>query len=266
MPEERRMTVPPHSEFFTAEHFARRREAVEADRSWQGADALDPKVPVGHARGVRTSAWLTRQAKQSHGSRSVHISPQEVVDALEAAGVKPWVLMGLHGCAGYLPEPRATQDVDVMVPYSRRRRAVRAICRVWPDLLVRELPEVVRLMDPDDRYPDGEPKPVVDLMFPWGKLQEAILRDHVVVDPETRHRIPSLEAALASKYAAMLSSHRPRDRKEQDAVDFRRMVRANHGHIRREVLDELASEVWERGGEEILQFLDIALSEEPFPI
>ncbi len=256
----------PHSEFFTAEHLERRRRAMDADTAWQGIDALNPKKPVGHARGVQTSALLTEQAKQRPGRPAMHVSPHDVVNALDAAGVKRWVLMGLHGYAGYLPEPRATQHVDVMVPYSQRKRAVRAIRKAWPELLVRELPEVVRLMDPHDRYPDGEPKPVVDVMFPWGKLQENILRDHVRIDPETGYRIPSLEAALASKYASMLSSHRPRDRKDQDAADFRRMVRANHGHIRREVLQELAAEVWERGGEEILQFLEIALSEEPFPI
>ena len=96
------------------------------------------------------------------------ISPQQVIDVLVAAGVKNWVLMGLHGYVGYLPEPRATQDVDVMVPYGQRKRAVKAIREAWPKLIVRELSQVVRFLDPDDRYRDDEPKPVIDLMQPWG--------------------------------------------------------------------------------------------------
>ena len=194
------------------------------------------------------------------------ISPQAVIDVLVAAGVKNWVLMGLHGYVGYLPDPRATQDVDVMVPYRQRKRAVNAIREAWPNLIVHELSQVVRFLDPEDRTPDGQPKPVIDLMQPWGKFQETILREYVVIDKETLHRIPRLEAALVSKYAAMLSDFRDRDKKEQDAVDFRRMVRVNHDRIDRGALRRLADEVWEGGAEEIERFLEIALSDQPFPM
>jgi len=194
------------------------------------------------------------------------IAVQDVIDVLVAAEVKGWVLMGLHGYVGYLPDPRATQDVDVMVPYSQRKRAVKAIREAWPELLVRELSQVVRFMDSQDCYPDGQPKPVVDLMFPWGKFQETILAQFVVIDEETQHRIPRLEAALVSKYASMISRYRDRDKKEQDAVDFRRIVRANHERINRDDLRRLADEVWEGGADEIEQFLEIALSDQPFPV
>ncbi len=49
------------------------------------------------------------------------IAPQDVIDVLVAAGVKNWVLMGLHGYVGYLPSPRATQDVDVLVPHEEHK-------------------------------------------------------------------------------------------------------------------------------------------------
>jgi hypothetical protein len=194
------------------------------------------------------------------------IAPQDVIDVLVRAGIKGWVLMGLHGYVGYLPDPHATQDVDVMVPYGQRKRAVKAIRAAWPDLLVYDLSQVVRFMDPQDRYPDGQPKPVIDLMFPWGKFQETILKKHVVIDEETQHRIPSLEAALVSKYASMISQHPDRAKKEQDAVDFRRMVRANDERINRDALRRLADEVWDGGGGEITQFLEIAISDQPFPV
>ena len=97
-------------------------------------------------------------------------------------------------------------------------------------------------------------------------FQETILKKHVVIDAETQHRIPTLEAALVSKYAAMISQYRDRAKKEQDAADFRRMVRANQERIHRDALGCLADEVWDRGAVEIAQFLEIALSDQPFPV
>ena len=46
------------------------------------------------------------------------------------------------------------------------------------------------------------PKPTVDIMHPWGPFQELILKEYVIVDEETQHRIPTLEKSLVSKYAA----------------------------------------------------------------
>lgn len=262
----RQAPAPANPEFFTEEFLERRRQAMARITAFEGVDASDPKQPSGHPYGVKTSTRLTRQIKRTHRKQAMDISPQDVIDVLVAAGVKDWVLMGLHGYVGYLPEPRATQDVDVMVSYRQKKRAVKAIQQAWPDLIVRELSQVVRFMDPRDLYPTGEPKPVIDLMLPWGKFQETILKEFVTTDEETEHRIPRLEAALASKYASMISSHRDRDKKEQDAVDFRKIARANYDRIERESLRRLAGEIWEGGAEEIEQFLEIAISDKPFPV
>jgi hypothetical protein len=258
--------APASDDFFTPEHLARRRQAMAKYTGWEGVDASNPRNAAGHADGVRTSTWLTRQIKRTHRKYAMDVAPQDVIDVLVAAGVQGWVLMGLHGYVGYLPEPRATQDVDILVGYSQRKRAVKAIRQAWPDLLVRELSQVVRFLDPRDRYPNGEPKPVIDLMFPWGKFQETILQEFVVVDGETKHRIPRLEAAMVSKYAAMISPHRDRDKREYDAGDFRRMARANQDRINRDDLRRLAAQVWDGGGDEIERFISIAFSDQPFPI
>ncbi len=193
------------------------------------------------------------------------VTPQQVIDCLNDAGIKNWILMGLHGYVGYLPMPRATQDVDIMVPYSQKERAAKAIAEHWPMLQKLELSQVVRFLDPGDPDSEGKPKPVVDLMLPWGKFQETILKDHVVVDKKTGHRIPTVEAAIVSKYAAVISLTRTWDKKQQDAVDLRRVIKANIEKIDRNKLVSLAGEVWERGGEDILKFLDLALADKPFP-
>ena len=260
-------SAPAPSELATPELIERRRTAMARyAEAFEGVDDLDPKGPAGHAYGVRKSAWLTQDYRRIHRRQAMNIGPQEVIDVLVAAGVKNWVLMGLHGYVGYLAQPRATQDVDVMVPYSERKRAVRAIRDAWPDLLLRELSQVVRFLDPADLAPDGQPKAVIDLMQPWGTFQETILKQHVMIDPETQHRIPTLEAALVSKYAAMVSPHRDVGKREYDAGDFRRMVLANRDRINHDSLCRLADEVWEGAGADIERFLTAALEAQPFPI
>ncbi len=257
---------PADPDFFTPAYLERRRRALAQLPGPEGVDQLDPKFPAGHAYAIRTSTRLTSYIKQNHRNAAMDITPQDVIDVLNGAGVKGWVLMGLHGYVGYMPNPRATQDVDIMVPYSERKRAHKAIAEKWPELVVRELSQVVRFMDPSDLDPESEPKPVVDLMSPWSPFQELILKEYVVVDEQTQHRLPTLEAALVSKYASILSPFRSREKKEQDAVDFRRLAKANQDRIQPEALRRLAGLVWEGGAEEIDRFIQMALSDEPFPI
>jgi len=261
-----RAAEPADSEYFSPAYIKKRRLALE-QASWpKDLDQSNPQGPSGHAYAIRKSTWLTSEFRKTHRKEAMNITPQEVIDVLNAAEIKNWVLMGLHGYVGYMPEPRATQDVDVMVPTSQRKRAQKAIAEKWPELAIQELAQIVRFQDPADLDSEGNPKPVIDLMLPWSPFQELILKEHVVVNQETGHRLPTLEAALVSKYAAMLSSHRDRMKKEYDSADFRRMVRANHDRIDTSALNRLAALVWENGAEEIKRFIQIALSDEPFPI
>lgn len=193
------------------------------------------------------------------------VTPQEVMDCIESAGVTNWVLMGLHGYVGYMPMPRATQDVDIMVPYSQKKKACKAIAARWPMLVVRELSQVVRFMDPSDPDPDGNPKPVIDLMLPWGEFQKTILLDHVLIDPVSGNRIPTVVAAIVAKYAAVVSPFRAWMDQQQDSIDMRRIMKANDRQIDREELSALANQVWEGGGEEIQRYLELALKDQPFP-
>lgn len=252
---------------YSPEYFAARDAALRiATAGFAGLDDMDPKAPCGHAYGLHKSAMLTSDYRIRLRRGIVDVTPQEVIDCMIAADIKNWVLMGLHGYVGYLPMPRATQDVDVMVPYSQRKRAADAVGTRWPMLTRVELPQVIRFVDSTDLDPDGHPKPVIDIMNPWSPFQETILKKHVLHDKTTQSRYPTLEAALASKYAALVSPNRGRDKKEYDAGDFRKIVRANHQRIDRESLAKLADQVWEQGGEEILKFIELTLTDQPLPI
>lgn len=253
-------------DLYSAEHLAARRAALLRQDGFAGVDATNPQGPSGHAYAVAVSTRLTSEFRRSHRPGAMNVTPSEVVEVLISAGVKQWVLMGLHGYVGFLPEPRATQDVDVMVPYSQKGAAVKALLERWPELQVRELSQVIRFRDPGDLDAEGQPRPVLDLMLPWSSFQREILAKHVMVDAATGHRLPTLEAAIVSKYAPLVSPHRSWDRKQQDAVDLRRIIRANYDKIDRQTVRELGDHVWEQGGEELIAFLEIALEDKPFPI
>jgi hypothetical protein len=252
---------PPYG---TPEWIAYRKAAIAKTSFPNGMDYGDPTSPVGHACGVRISSRLTRDYRHTHRKLAMDIYPQEVIDVLVKAGVKKWVLMGLHGYVGYMSDPRATQDVDILVAAREKKKAIEAVKAAWPTLIVQEYPEVVRFRDPNDPGYDGQPKPTIDIMLPVAKFQKTILKSYVVIDAATQHAIPRIEAALVSKYAAMISDTRSMDKKELDCSDFRRIVRANRKLIDLPSLRRLADEVWTGGADEIERFLDVAVSERPF--
>lgn len=251
---------PPTPEFIAARDAA----MAEVGDGFAGHDASDPQVPSGHAYGLEVSTRLTSCYRTTHGRGALDITPRQVMDCLRAAEVQNWLLMGLHGYVGYLPMPRATQDVDVMVPYTEKKRATEAISDHWPALQMMEVSQVVRFHDPGDRDRDGNARPVIDIMLPWGEYQETILAQHVVVDEATGDRIPSIEAAVVLKYAAIISPHRDIENREYDSGDFRRLVKANHAEIDHEVVEKLAGLVWEHGAEDIRRFMKRALAGQPF--
>ena len=253
--------VPPYG---TPEWVAYRKAAIARTSFFM--DYGDPTAAVGHAYGVRQSSRLTRDYRQIHRKLAMDITPQPVIEVLIKAGVKKWVLMGLHGYVGYMAMPRATQDVDILIAMREKKKAVDAIKAAWPTLLVEEFPVVIRFRDPNDLGADGQPKPTIDLMLPYHDYQKTILKSYVIRDEETQHAIPRIEAALVAKYAAMMSDERARDKKEQDSSDFRRITRPNMSRIDIPKLRFLAEEFWVGAGDDIVRFLDLAVRDEAFPI
>jgi len=250
---------------FTPEYLAARAAALANLPGPVGMDDLDPTGPSGHAYGIGVSSRLTSTYRRQKGI-AMDVTPEQVIECMNDAKIKNWVLMGLHGYVGYMPMPRATQDVDVMVPYSGRAAAEKAIAARWPELIKSSLPQVTRFMDGNDLDSNGRPKPVVDLMLPWAPFQVSILRKHFRLDPKTNSRFPTIEAAIVSKYAPLVSPHRSWERKQQDGVDLRNLIRNNIKDIDRTIIRDLANQVWEGGGAELLEFVELALQEKPFPV
>ena len=245
------------------------RERLEARFPGQTDFTYDdplPGSPMGHAAGFRIASNIVHHYRATHRPTSMFITPDDLIDTIVEAGVDRWVLMGLYGYVGYLPQPRATQDVDVLIDNDQIDNALAAVLQRWPALFPESGPIVIRFRDPGEIDINGETKVVIDLMRPTDSLYEAILEHHHILDPDTGHRLPIIEAALAAKYSAIVSPYRDIAKKNFDAGDFRNIVKGNPTRINRDLAHHLAELIFPGGGEEILEFIDLSLNDKPFPV
>jgi hypothetical protein len=168
-----------------------------------------------HVQSLATSTMLSRYYWRGH------IEPLDVVAVLNEAGIS-FVLVGAHGLGGWLQDPRATQDVDVVVAAKHLKKAVKALTTAFPILEVEDHPVVTRLSHRETK------KIVIDVMKPNQQLfREVFKHTFRVAAVGQSYRIPSLEMALAMKFAPMVSLHRQDEDKYQDAHDFINIVKSN---------------------------------------
>jgi hypothetical protein len=208
-----------------------------------------------HRTALSISSNVTRNIRRLQGRTAVNIEPREVIKILNKAKIK-FTLVGAHGIAGWLEEPRASQDVDVIV-HARHKAAVQAVHKAFPELTVLETAVVTRFIDPATNLA------VIDLMRPQSDLHSAV-RDYSVPVGKT-HRVPDLEMALALKFAALESPNRRENKKRQDKVDFFSMVAAHGEEIAEDRLFSLGEMVKNGGGKEILKLVEEARAESGLP-
>jgi len=204
-----------------------------------------------HVRALGISSELTQIYRRMYKPAAAMITPTDVIRLLNRARVK-FILMGTHGISGWRGEPRATQDVDVLIRKSDHSKAIKAVQKAYPDLVLQELPVVTRFLDPLDQ------KPVIDLMKPEEDLYREAFKNPLRVGKT--HYVPNLEVALACKYAAMMSQWRDSEKKHLDAADFISMVKARHEQIAFDLLFSLGEMVRKGGGTEIQRLVEEARS------
>jgi hypothetical protein len=210
-----------------------------------------------HLEALRTSSMLTEWYRRGHRRDAAMVTPEGVIAALHRAGVR-FVLMGTHGLGGWRSEPRATQDVDVLVTKKDLRKAVRSLAAAYPGLEIEDTPVVARFIDP------ATGKAVIDVMKPTQAVYQIVFR-HTLPVGDT-HRIPDLEMALASKFAAMVSPNRVQAKKLVDAGDFVDVVTHNRGAIDLPKLQRLADKVYPGGGAEIVRLVEDIDAGRPFQL
>ena len=174
------------------------------------------------------------------------IAPLEVIKILNGAGAR-FVLCGAHGLAGWMKKPRATEDVDVVVAARSHKKALKALLEAFSHLQPEDTDVVTRLRDPED----GVVR--IDLMKPTQALFKAALAHTCTVESKGQtYQIPSLEMALAMKFAPMISLNRPEEDRLIDGHDFIYIIKSNPD-IDLEKLAELGELVYSGGGKEILE-------------
>lgn len=199
-----------------------------------------------HRQALVTSGQLTLVYRQMYEPMAAMITPLDVVKVLNKAKVG-FVLMGTHGVGGYRDQARATEDVDILVRRVDLKKAISALGAAFPNLTCEDHTAVTRFLDP------ATGKPVIDLMKPVQPVFQMAFREAVKVGD---YRIPNLEMALVSKFAAMTSPNRAYDKKLIDAGDFVNIVMTNQRKINRARLGRLADKVYPDGGKDIVQMVE----------
>jgi hypothetical protein len=156
--------------------------------------------------------------------------------------------------------------VDILVGDEEIEQTLTAIQQHWPALIVERTPVVIRCLDPGEVAIDGKLKQVIDLMRPTDQLYQHVLKIEHRTDPSSSYRIPTLAGAIAAKYSAIVSPYRQWERKQQDAVDLRNLILPNLKKIDRQQLHQLGELVYPGGGDELLEFLQLAIDHKPFPV
>jgi hypothetical protein len=200
-----------------------------------------------HLEALHTSSRLSSHFRENYQPMAIDVKPEQVIEVLHIAGIK-CILMGAHALNTYRDEPRATQDVDVLVRKKDIAKALKVLAKSFPGLILQDTPVVTRFVDPATK------KVVIDLMKPSQGVFQVIFR-HTLPVGDT-HLIPDLEMALAAKFAAMVSPHRRPDKKMLDGGDFANVVMVNRSEINLKKLQRLADKVYPDGGKEILQIIE----------
>jgi len=204
-----------------------------------------------HRAALRISSRVTKNIRRMQGRTTMNIEPSEVIKVLNKAGIN-FTLVGAHGIAGWLLEPRASQDVDFMI-HAQHKKAVQTLRKAFPYLSVEDTVAVTRFIDPETDLA------VIDLMKPHSDLHKALPKNAVQIGKT--HRVPDLEMALALKFAAMDSPNRRANKKRLDKFDFVSMVEANGEDIATDKLSSLGEMVKNGGGKEILKLVEEARAE-----
>lgn len=236
----------------------RRPNLAPRDAAWEAMKAA--RRNIGHDDAVQEIAFLQRQYRRQWSNR-VPTSPVDLNVVLRTLTQKriPFVLTGAHGIGGWTGRPRATQDVDILVKAGRNHgRAVKAVRELYPQLEVRTFTGLTAFFVP------GETASVIDVVCPYRADQEETLANPVWTESAEhglRYRVPSLEAALANKYGAMLTLTRDLGKRQLDVADFTWMVTHSMDEGRRpidlEKLETLGEKVWPGGGgKEILRMVE----------
>jgi len=170
--------------------------------------------------------------------------------ALLSQAKAEYVLIDGHILGYFTGTPRATVDVDAIVASADITKAVEA---KFPDLKVQDVVYNVRFNSVRSEGRVGAER--VDLVRNNAPLFARILQRYsgTVSAGEQPLRLPTVEAAVAMKFAAVISPNRGNESRPQDRADLLSLASLNR-NLKLSVLKVLGDLVYPGGGEELKSF------------
>ena len=193
--------------------------------------------------------------EQSHRLSKQHVhdavSPLDVVSVLNDGKVH-FVLIGGHMLGFHTGTPRATVDVDVIVAHADIAAASGALSQAFPNLAKSDLGANVRFASADTSI-DRERIDVVKASNAFFKRVLEVYTLEILAGGHAL-KVPTIEAAIALKFAAAISPNRGDESKPQDRVDLLQLIR-QHPELDNAVIQELGDLVYVGGGAELIAFV-----------
>jgi hypothetical protein len=139
--------------------------------------------------------------------------------------------------------------VDVLVAARDHSNALAVLLGAFPGLVAEEQAGLTRLLDRDARAVR------IDVLRPNQELYQAAFENtHTAQSEGLTYDVPSLEMALAMKFASLRSSERGMADRHFDAADFMRIAQENPGGDLKK-LHELGELVHSGGGDEVVEMV-----------
>lgn len=179
----------------------------------------------------------------------IRMAPEDIVPLLHAQKID-FMLVGAHGIAGWLFQPRATHDVDILIRGKDKGKASQLILKKYTDLILEKCPEVWRFSKAGQQ--------LLDLMLATSPFHKRVFKenDFTKVDG-IKVKVPKVECALAMKFTAMTGHYRPLPKKYQDVADFQSVVEKNK-KLDMTLLHQLGERRYPGGGKELLGYVEDA--------
>ncbi|GLS27306.1 nucleotidyl transferase AbiEii/AbiGii toxin family protein [Marinibactrum halimedae] len=180
------------------------------------------------------------------------VNPLEVAALFEKEHVS-YVLIGGHMLSFYTGTARATVDVDFIIGGPDFPRATKAIDKAYAQFRQNDRIYHVTYDSKKSGKKDLERIDLVRDGFPL--FREIVIKYcHTISAHKHTIKIPTIEAAIALKFAASISPNRGDENKPVDNADLLKLVRSE-SNIKEDALIKLGNLVYQGGGKELVSIV-----------
>jgi len=180
------------------------------------------------------------------------VNPLEVAALFENENVS-YVLIGGHMLSYYTGTARATVDVDFIISNADFEHAVKTIHTTYTQFKHHDRTHHVTY---DSKKPRANDPERIDLVKDGFPLFKAVVHEYCVTVRTKKHviKIPTIEAAIALKFAASISPNRSDENKPIDNADLLKLIRSTPA-LNDKALVALGELIYHGGGNELVTII-----------